>query len=425
MREIRTRVLAALVALVLAGILPAIAAGPPRTGVLSDGTRFEIAGDQLLLTDRSGRKTVARDGAYKTTDGVTLVVTNGRLAPVVGKVPGNPKSPDVPLKSSELPLGGAGGGSSGPSSKSGAFAVKPITPDLKVTGPTVSTSPSGWQGFPYLFLTWKIENLGAADSNGTILRLACQGIVGPCPDEFRGDQPVPPLPAKSGAVFTIKRGTFDPAYKWVGNKVEKATQPRRFTVSATVDPDKKIGEQIEGNNTVTYTYQWNPSDPVPAPATPQAGLSTAPGPNQPKESAAAGDLSGKSSFPTPPNPDLVPELEPGKSFTAGQQVWLIVRNKGDLSAGPSIVRVVCQGSIQQQVFNHPCAQMGLAQGGPVPNNTVSSFPVPGIPAGSFQPVTLLKPPANVTIQLEIEANPGHAIAEKSYTNNKLNLTAGP
>jgi hypothetical protein len=65
--------------------------------------------------------------------------------------------------------------------------------------------------------------------------------------------------------------------------------------------------------------------------------------------------------------------------------------------------------------------MGLADGSPYGN--VSSFPVPGIPAGSFQPVTLLKPPANATVQLEIEANPSHAIAEKSYANNKLNLTA--
>ena len=47
-------------------------------------------------------------------------------------------------------------------------------------------------------------------------------------------------------------------------------------------------------------------------------------------------------------------------------------------------------------------QMGLAKG---PYSNVSSFPVPGIPAGSFQPVTLLKPPANVAVQLEIEANP--------------------
>jgi hypothetical protein len=56
---------------------------------------------------------------------------------------------------------------------------------------------------------------------------------------------------------------------------------------------------------------------------------------------------------------------------------------------------------------------------------MSSFSVSGVTAGSFQPVTLLKPPPNVSIQLEVEANPNHAVPEKSYLNNKLTLTSAP
>ena len=108
----------------------------------------------------------------------------------------------------------------------------------------------------------------------------------------------------------------------VGTSVEKATQPRKFTVNATVDPEKKIAEQNDLNNTNIYTYQWNPSDPVAANMKPTPALSTkpGPGPNEPKQSLAASDPSAKSSSATPPGPDLVPELEQGKSFTAGQQV---------------------------------------------------------------------------------------------------------
>jgi hypothetical protein len=420
MREIRARVLTGAVGLLLAASLPALAAGPPtQAGVLSDGTRFEISGDQLLLTDRAGRKAPARDGTYRIADGGTLVVQNGRLVLRSATPPTGPKAGIQSGPGS--PLTGGGGGSSAASSKSGPPALKPIAPDLRVAAPTTKTGLVGW-GYPLFSMEWTVQNAGDADSPGTTLRLTCQVIAGgPCPDGLAGEVSVPPLPAKTGS-YVVKRESVDPAYEKAGNSFDKSTTFRKFRVNATVDPAQKIGEQSEGNNTSTYTYQYDPSAAAEPSVSAKAALSTKPAPGQPKDSVAAGDPSGKGSFPTPPNPDLVPELEQGKSFVAGQQVWLIVRNKGDVNAGPFSVKVVCQGPAPPMRWSSACGQMGLSQG---PYDNVTFFPVSGVAAGSFQAVTLLKPPPSVSVTLDVLANPNHAVPEKSYGNNTLTLTSMP
>ena len=141
MREIWERVLTGFVAVLLVtATAPALAAGLPlpRTGLLSDGTRFEVAGDQLILIDRSGRKSPARDGTYKMTDGTILVVKNRQLVPGSAGAPPEPKPSGTQRVQggSGSPLAAPGGGVGGPSSKPQGLAVKPVAPDLRVAAPT-------------------------------------------------------------------------------------------------------------------------------------------------------------------------------------------------------------------------------------------------------------------------------------------------
>jgi len=277
--------------------------------------------------------------------------------------------------------------------------------NLRVTAQLPSTNDPRW-----LRWAWTVENVGGDDAPASTLKIVCQPIKGTCPDYLTGTYPVPPL-AKLHGKYVFKKETD---YRNGMNPVQEGLQSTvEIKFYATADSTNVVTESNENDNVNIATWK----------SVVDVKQST-------RLTLKPNVASNLKDSPFSPNPDLTLALEPGKSFTAGQPVWVLVKNVGDRPADFSSVEIHCwDDAVETYSAQNLCAKVT----GYKVNLTTSKFDgkqhyngtiyLGKIDAGSFEAAVQLTPvayPKPYRIEMKVEGSGSQR--EKSYSNNTLVVT---